>query len=204
MKKRSKSLSLVLMGSLTLGVAGCGDEKIAEEFKAYRSIDECARDGDYSQQECRDMAVAAVKQNPRFADQTECEKEFGAGNCRPADAADAQQLAAGNGTRRTGMSWMPLMAGYMMGRYMGASGPMYGAQPLYNQPQQPGAAARSSGGFATSYRTAGGGTVTPDATGKIANPPSSVRQGFAGTARSYAPRAGGVSRGGFSGGTSGS
>ncbi len=203
MKKCStKSLSLVLMSSLTLGVAGCGDDKVTEEFKAYRSIDECVNDQQYTPQECREMALAAVNQNPKFTDQAECEKEFGAGNCRQ---LDNQQTANADGTQRTGSSWMPLMAGYMMGRYMGANGAMYGAQPLYQQPQQqPGATsgARPSGGFA--YRTLGGGSVTADSTGKVANPPSSVRQGFAGTAKSYAPRGGGVSRGGFFGGTSGS
>ncbi len=205
MKKRSKSLSLVLMSSLTLGIAGCGDEKITEDFKAYRSIDECVRGQEYSEQECREMAVAAVKQNPKFTDMAECEKEFGAGNCRPADVLDPQQMADANGTRRQGSSWMPIMAGYMMGRYMGAGGAMYGAQPLYNPQGQPGAAtaARSSGGFASSYRTLSGATVGADAAGKIANPPANVRQSFTNTAKPFASRSGGVSRGGFSGGTSG-
>ena len=203
MKKRSRHLSLVLMSSLTLGVAGCGDESIKEEFKAYTSIHECVQDQVFSAEECRSMAIAAVEQNPRFASQADCEKEFGEHSCKNFENIP-QESASINGSRRTGSSWMPLMAGYMMGRYMGGSGPMQGAQPLYSQPQQgqpaSGAAGtRTSGGFATSYRTLGGGTVQTDAGGRVTNPSGAVRQGFGKSAKPFAARSGGGTRGGFSG-----
>ncbi len=203
MQKTSKSLSLVLMGSLTVAMGGCASEDVTEEFRAYQSVDECVNEQIFSQQECRDMAIAAVRQNPLFADKAACESEFGAGNCgEQAGNVPGQETAQGE---RSGSSWMPLLAGYMMGRYLGGGGMMQGAQPLYRQPQAAptgGAGARTSGGFASSFRTLGGGAVQTDARGVVNNPPQSVRQGFAGTAKPYAGRTGAGSRGGFAGGRS--
>ena len=190
MNKRSKSLSLVLMGTLTAGLSGCSDEP-GEEFKAYTSIEQCVNEQIYSQQECREMAIAAVQQAPRFGDIAECEKEFGEGNCK--DIAQNQQNMQGE--RRS--SWMPLIAGYMMGRYMGGGSQMMGSQPLF---RQQGAAAPASGG--STYRTLGGGMVQADATGKVANPSQAVRQGFSRSAKPYVARSGGGKSGGFFGGRS--
>ena len=195
MRKGSKSLSLVLMGSLTVALGGCGAEEITEDFRAYQSVDECVREQLFPQQECRDMAVAAVSQNPQFADKAECEREFGEGNCAQPDAQNVQ------GEQRQGSSWMPLMAGYMVGRYLGGSGMMQGAQPLYKQPQAAQqAGARTTGGF----RTLGGGAIQTDAAGRVSNPPQSVRQGFTKSAKPYAGRTGAGARSGFSGGSSSS
>ncbi|MCC8195165.1 MAG: DUF1190 domain-containing protein [Deltaproteobacteria bacterium] len=191
MKKGSRSLSLVLMGSLTVAVGGCGSDEPTEDFRAYQSIDECVKEQIFTQQECRDMAIAAVRQNPQFADKAECEREFGEGNC-----TQPQQNVQGE--QRQG-SWMPLLAGYMVGRYLGGNGMMQGAQPLYRQDQagQQGntTAARTSGGF----RTLGGAAIQTDAGGKVVNPNQTVRQGFAKSAKPYAARGGLGSRGGFSG-----
>lgn len=197
MKKRTKSLSLVLMGSLTVGLGGCASDDVAEEFKAYGTVDECVKEQIFTAQECRDMAVAAVAQNPKFADKAECEREFGEGNCQTYEQKDQTAQSGGS-------SWMPLIAGYMMGRYLGGGGFMQGAQPLYNQPgagdkASPAGAGRTSGGFSRSYRTLGGGNVQADAGGKIAAPSDAVRKGFTRSAKPYAPRSGVGTRGGFSG-----
>ena len=198
MKKSSKSLSLVLMGTLTVGLGGCGsEEKVTEEFKAYTSIDECVKEQIFAPTECRDMAIAAVRQNPQFADQNECEKQFGADNC--------QTVRSPEGQSERGSSWMPILAGYMIGRYMGGGSAMQGAQPLYkpNQPQGQ-AQNRATGGFARSFRTAGGEAVQTDARGKVTNTTASMRQGFATSAKPVALRSGSGSRGGFFGGAASS
>lgn len=200
MKKGSKSLSLVLMGSLTVALGGCGAEETTEDFRAYSTVDECINEQIFSQAECREMAVAAVQQNPKFASQAECEQEFGAGECTQPENATGENVQG----ERQGSSWMPLLAGYMVGRYLGGGGMMQGAQPLYKQPAQAGqqgaAGARTSGGF----RTLGGSAIQTDAKGKVTNPPQSVRQGFTKSAKPYVSRAGSGTRGGFAGGSSGS
>jgi len=105
MKKTSRSLSLVLMSSLTVTLGGCGSDDPTEEYRAYKSTDECVKEEIFTQQECRDMAIAAVSQNPGFTSLAECEAEFGAGNCK--DYEDKTQSATGE--HRS--SWMPLITG---------------------------------------------------------------------------------------------
>jgi uncharacterized protein YgiB involved in biofilm formation len=136
MKKDSKSLSLLLMGSLTVALGGCGSDEPSEEFRTYSSIDECVNEKLFTPNECRELAIAAVKQNPKFSSVEECEKEFGAGQCQ----AYEDKSTAANESGQTRSSWMPLIAGYMAGRYLGGGGMMQKrAQPLYPQPgQQPG------------------------------------------------------------------
>ncbi len=195
------------MGSLTVAAGGCGSDEPTEDFRAYQSIDECVREQVFTAQECRDMAIAAVRQMPRFSSQAECEQQYGDGNCaQPEDKApDGQQNVQGE--QRS--SWMPLLAGYMVGRYLGGSGMMQGSQPLFRGQQAapqaapqagaPGTAARASGGFANSFRTLGGGTIQTDGKGMVTNPSQAVRQGFTKTAKPYAGRVGSGGRGGFSG-----
>lgn len=191
MKKASKSLSLVLMSSLTVTLAGCGSDEPSEEYRAYKSIDECVTEAVFTEKECKDMAIAAVKQNPKFANIAECEKEFGEGNCKSYEENGTNV----NGERRS--SWMPLIAGYMVGRYLGGGSMMQGAQPLYNQQKGAAGTGTSTGAF----RTLGGDAVKPDGKGKVATPSQSIRNGFNKTAKPYVSRTGGTSsRGGFSGG----
>ncbi|MDL2272554.1 DUF1190 domain-containing protein [Desulfovibrio sp. OttesenSCG-928-I05] len=188
MKKASRNLSLVLMGSISLGVTGCSSEpKFEEEFMTFGSVSECVQYGGFTANECTEMATEAVKQTPTFTSQAECEAQFGEGNCQQPEIAEAS-----SSEYRQGSSWMPLMAGYMMGRYLSGGQAMYGAQPLYKGPAQQGG----------TFRTAGGATVTPDAKGRVANPGSTIRQGFAHSAKPAAVRAPSASRGGFSGGKS--
>lgn len=185
MKKTSKSLSLLLMGSLAAALGGCGsDETVTEEFRAYSSLDECVKEQLFTPDECRDLAIAAIQQNPKFGSLEECEKKFGQNQCRSYEAKD--------GNREGGSSWMPLIMGYMAGRYLGGGSMMQSAQPLYGQPgSQPGA---------RSFRTLDGTSVQPDARGVVNKPSESLRKGFSKSAKPYAIRSGGVSsRGGFTG-----
>ncbi|CAK7000681.1 MAG: hypothetical protein DELT_00011 [Desulfovibrio sp.] len=188
MKKASKSLSLLLMGSLTVALGGCGSDDPSEEFRTYNSIDECVNEKLFSQAECREMAIAAVRQNPKFSSVEECEKEFGAGQCQA-----AEEKATTSGERRS--SWMPLIAGYMAGRYLSGGNMMQSAQPLYQQPGQ------GQQGNARTYRTLGGNSVQADAKGVVNKPSSAIRNGFSKSAKPMAVRSGGSSsRSGFSGG----
>lgn len=185
MKKSSKRLSLVLMGSLGLGVGGCSSEPaFEEEFITFDTVNQCVEHGGFTATECSEMAADAIRQSPTFETLAECEQNFGEGNC-------AEPQYAQNDPQRRSM-WMPLMAGYMMGRYMNGNQAMYGAQPLYKDP--------AAQGGARSFRTAGGATVAPDAAGRVANPGSNIRQGFNHTAKPMAVRTGTTgSRGGFAG-----
>ena len=209
--KRSASLSLVLMGSLSLGLAGCGDEPVKEEFQTFNSVGDCVRSGEFTLQQCQTMADDAKKQAPKFASKEECEKAFGIGACETGQVAAAPaDKAPQNGTtsltdssyRSSGSSWMPLMAGYMMGRFMSGGTAMQGAQPLFRGPeQQPqqGTTGTTTTSYARTYRTAGGETVRTDSTGRVSNPSPAVRQSFAQSAKPFNARTMTTSKGGFGG-----
>lgn len=188
MKKTTKSLSLVLMGSLTMALGGCGSDKPSEEFRAYNSIEECVKDDVFSPQECKEMAIAAVEQSPKFNSLAECEAEYGQGACKA-----REEVASGE--RRS--SWMPLLAGYMAGRYLSGGSMMRGSQPLYPPQQQAGTQPGAT--TARTYRTLGGGSLQADAGGKVTSPTSSIKNGFAKTAKPYVARTKTSSRSGFSG-----
>ncbi len=204
MKRPGSKLSLVLMGSLTLGLAGCS-ETIEDEYQVFTSVNDCVQNGGFTQQQCSEMMAEAAAQTPTFTSLAECEQTFGEGNC-----SQSQQTSLTGQNQTHGSSWMPLMAGYMMGRFMSGGSQMQATQPLYPAPQPagqpaaaPGAAssARPSSGTVQSFRTAGGATVTPGAGGKVVNPGASIRQGFAHTQKPAMARVGSGSRGGFSGGS---
>ena len=209
--KRSRSISLLLMGSLALGSAGCGSEN-AEDFSAFTSVNECVVSGLFTEAECREFAQTAQAQTPRFNSKEDCEAKFGAGACEgaaPGDAlmadgstaasTSAQADSSTNSTsvrRSSGSMWMPMMMGFMAGRYMGSNGPMQGSQGLYRDPaQQPG---QNSG--ARSFRTATGDSVSTDSTGRVSNPSSKLKQSISHNAKPSMSRSGTGTRGGFSGG----
>ena len=195
--KRSKALSLILMGSLTVGTAGCGTDRAEQADQGmytFSSLDECYTSSIFSENECRDLARSALAQTPRFSSLEECERQFGEGACQ-----GAQEKAA-DGTvvqERSGGMWMPMMMGFMAGRFMSGGGMMQGSQGLY---RDPGANPQQG----RSYRMAGGETVRPGPGGRVANPTPGMTQAMSHQAKPVQARGGGGSRGGFSGGGGGS
>lgn len=187
--KRSRSLTLLLMGSLSLGVAGCSSESAEEGMYTFSSVQECASSGLFDEAQCKEMAAQAVAQNPHFSSREECEARFGADACVDAGPRPGTQVQEGSGS-----FWMPMLAGFMAGRFLGGGGLMQGVQPLYRNP----AATPQQG---PSYRTAGGEVIRPGAGGKVANPSPKLTQSMQHTAKPAVRRSGtAVSRGGFSGG----
>ncbi len=181
--KRSQSIRLVQMGAVALTLAAC-EEPV--EVGVFETIGQCVTAGNTAAQ-CETALTAAQEQHrqvaPRYATRQDCEAEFGASQCTPAPAnaapaadgsAPTQQAQAGFGG-----GFMPLMAGYMMGRMMGGGGAM--AQPLY----RPAATAPGAG---SGWHTATGAPVARS-TG-VTTVPRALAQA--------APAQGGtIARGGF-------
>lgn len=192
--KRSHSLSLIIMGSLLL--PACGEEpKSAQEelFATFTSVQECAASGLFSEKECRDLAIDAVAQSPRFVSQAECEETYGPGQCNYIKDLQAETVPSSEQKvqSNSGSMWMPMMMGYMAGRMLGGAGFMQGSQPLYKDPAAPAGT--------TSYRTAGGDVVRPDAKGRVTNPPAKIKQSLSHNAKPVMSRTGTAKRGGFAG-----
>lgn len=175
--KRSKSLSLFLMGSLAVGASGCSKAQDEESIHAFTSVQECATSGLFTEAECIDMERAAREESPTFANLEECEAQYGAGSC----SSSASSVHGGG-------IWMPMMMGFMAGRMMGNVGMMRGSQGLYRDT----AAAGSN-----AYRTAGGDSVRPDAKGRVTNPSPRLKQSLGHNAKPAAVRSGSGSKGGF-------
>ncbi|MDR3175152.1 MAG: DUF1190 domain-containing protein [Desulfovibrio sp.] len=194
--KRSKTLSLLLMGSIGFGAQGCGTDRADEGMYTFSSLQECMNSAVFSEDECRDLAREAAVRTPRFSSREECETNFGAGAC--AASADKAEGTSGAEVRaESGGYWMPMMMGFMAGRFLGAGGMYQGSQGLYRDPAGAGRPGERS------FRTAGGDSVRPDASGQVNNPGQRLSQSITHNAKPVMGRSGSGARGGFSGGLGG-
>jgi uncharacterized protein YgiB involved in biofilm formation len=143
--KRSRSINLVLVGSVSLlALTACDQSDVLSESSFFKDEAACAaqNNADACRQALVDARQAHLKSAPQFANREECEAQFGESNCMNSKelqvpTANAQPSASPTGTPETapstqsasmGGGWfMPLMMGYMMGR---TAGGMFG-QPVY-------------------------------------------------------------------------
>lgn len=105
----------------------------------YQNADDCSAANPGKAAECTTAYTNAVKEAertaPKYATREDCVAEFGEGQCQqtPAQAGVAPENQAQ--AQSSGSFWMPLMAGYMMGRLMG--GGMAQQQPLFSSKTRP-------------------------------------------------------------------
>lgn len=115
-------------------LAGC--EQNDETVKMYQNADDCSSANPGKSAECKTTYDNALKEAartaPKYASREDCVAEFGEGQCQqaPAQAGMATENQA-QAQQSGGSFWMPLMAGYMMGRLMGG-GAGYAQQPLFS------------------------------------------------------------------------
>ncbi|ARD59008.1 hypothetical protein Y71_03405 [Kosakonia radicincitans DSM 16656] len=114
-------------------LAGC--EKSDETVSLYQNADDCSSANPGKSAECKTAYNNALKEAertaPKYATREDCVAEFGEGQCQQtpvqAGMTPENQAQAQSG----GSFWMPLMAGYMMGRLMGG-GAGFAQQPLFS------------------------------------------------------------------------
>ncbi len=109
-------------------LAGC--EQKDETVALYQNADDCSQANPGKSAQCttafNNAKLEAAKTAPKYASREDCVAEFGEGQCQQAQAG----LGSTNAESSSGGSfWMPLMAGYMMGRMM--SGGLGSQQPLF-------------------------------------------------------------------------
>ena len=137
--KRSRKVSLVLMGASAVTLNACGgDQDVPVE--AFRNVEQCVATGKFTEEYCRgewDQARQLhEKSAPRYADRAACEQEFGFQNCyRPPQSTQSAQS--------TGGFFVPFMAGYIISDLINNAG---GRNRFYSQPLYRNA---YSGGFHT-------------------------------------------------------
>lgn len=109
-------------------LSGC--EKADETVSLYQNADDCSAANPSNSAQCvtayNEAQKEAARTAPKYATRADCVAEFGESQCTeaPAQAGMAAQ------SQQSGSMWMPLMAGYMMGRMMGG-GAGFSQQPLF-------------------------------------------------------------------------
>jgi len=169
-RKRTLVVSLLALGAgaVTIGNftgAGTGPRT---DTRTYRSITECEADRLLSSAECvtnfQQARASHERSAPVYAQQNDCEKEFGPGQCvRPSDPARAS-------------TWIPVMAAYLVGR-RAAGG--YQAAPMFRRPGDPRDEYRLSAGFPAPLlgATTGSGSSGRSSFGTSSRSPSYYRSG---------------------------
>ncbi|WP_045392245.1 DUF1190 domain-containing protein [Falsirhodobacter sp. alg1] len=127
MRKRSCTVALTLMGTAFI-LAGCKEE--TTDAAAFPDVASCRAEAErgnlnFTAADC-DNAFATAQADyaetaPRYDALAVCEEEHGAGNCT--------QAAQSGG----GFSFMPLLAGFMIGQMLGGRGGFM-SQPLVKTP----------------------------------------------------------------------
>jgi uncharacterized protein YgiB involved in biofilm formation len=123
--KRSNSIALIMMSASAIALTACEEPRV--DAAVYDSVQQCIDDSEISKispDQCKQQFAAASEQHakvaPKYTSQADCEADFGAEQCENAPYQ----------TRSGGSIFMPLMAGYMMGRMMGGRSGV-ASQPLY-------------------------------------------------------------------------
>lgn len=131
--KRSKTLTIALMGATALALTACDDP---QEAAVFESVEQCTRQDGFDRETCestfREAQAAHVSVSPKYTDAADCEADFGEGQCQTAPMR----------TTSGGSVFMPMMMGYMIGNMM-AGGSRVATQPLYR-----------AGNDASAFRTA--------------------------------------------------
>ena len=121
----SRVAPVALAVGAVFALAGC--EKSDENVTLYQNSDDCSRANPSMSEQCttayNNARKEAEKTAPKYSSRADCVAEFGEDQCTqvPAQAGMAAESSSGS-------FWMPLMAGYMMGRMMGGG---YSQQPLF-------------------------------------------------------------------------
>lgn len=121
----SRITPIALAVSVAFILASC--EKNDETVSLYQNADDCSKANLSSNAQCiaayNTAKQVAEKTAPRYASREDCIAEFGEGQCTQAPAQ------VGVTSVENQSMWMPLMAGYMMGRTLNSS---YAQQPLFS------------------------------------------------------------------------
>ena len=147
--KRSRKVSLVIVGAAAFGLAACQQEE-QTDAAAFPDLQSCtaaaAQGGWFTKEDCEATFAEAQALHqetaPRYESRELCEQEHGPEAC-------TGDTASGSGG---GSIFMPLLAGYLIGQALGGGRAM--AQPMV--PKAGGGYATPSGGTSVSQLNGAG------------------------------------------------
>lgn len=129
-------IALIVGGAAIFMSMNSGKEE-SVNAAVYLDAQECITANPSLQDECNNAfstaMVDAEKTAPKYDSLASCEAEFGAENCAPTSTVMQPSENAGAATQQaqaqaSSPSWMPLMAGFMMGRMMSGG---YAQSPMF-------------------------------------------------------------------------
>ncbi|WP_158367708.1 DUF1190 family protein [Candidatus Williamhamiltonella defendens] len=124
--------------STVLFLTAC--EKSDQTVSLYQNADDCSKAHPSMNQQCVEAYQVALKEatktSPKYASREDCIAEFGQSQCTKVTSEQADILATSSTADKNSTvqpqeicsMWMPLMAGYMMGKMMGGG---FNQQPLF-------------------------------------------------------------------------
>ncbi|MBL4614044.1 MAG: DUF1190 domain-containing protein [Magnetovibrio sp.] len=125
--KRSKTLTLALMGVSVLALSAC---ERAEEVGVFESAEQCSQLDGFGLADCENNFEVAqaehIRVAPKYTSVEDCEADFGAAQCE----TSTQQTQSG------GSVFMPMMMGFKMGNMLSGSS-RTATQPLYRSKDDP-------------------------------------------------------------------
>lgn len=141
-RKRSRAITLIAMGTSLLALTACDDPV---DVAVFEDTIQCAQAVGLTSEECEakyeKATVAHQRVAPKYAKIEDCEADFGGDECEESQYR----------TRSGSSIFMPVMAGYMIGRAIGG-GATVAPQPLYRS-------ADDRGNFRTADNRRVGGTT---------------------------------------------
>ncbi|WP_033577561.1 DUF1190 family protein [Dickeya chrysanthemi] len=181
---------MALAVSTVFILAGC--EKSDETVSLYQNADDCSRANPSMKDQCAATYNNALKEAertaPKYATREECVAAFGESQCTQSGSGSGSSTTASAAPQQSGSFWMPLMAGFMMGKLMGGNN--FAQQPVFrpNTPNNPASGSYVDAGGKSYGATTGQNisvpkdTLTPKPTSSVK--PSSItttRGGFGDT-----------------------
>lgn len=188
-RKNFKIKPIALSLLVAFSVAACGGSDDTEQLTIYSDVQDCISNNPNMANECRvvynNAVQEAIETAPKYATVEECTADFGLENCQPipTTAANSTENSAIVDTQQasSGGFFMPLLAGYMMGKMMSGMG-------ANNMAHKPVYSPKDATGRPTNFYDSSGKSYGAAQSGRTVNvPKSDLKSKTAGT----------VQRGGF-------
>ena len=127
--KRWNSTSIVGLVSVSaIMLAACEEPKV--DGAIFDNLQQCIDDRGIPSDQCEQSYKEARSQHaavaPKYTSEQDCQADFGAGKCEQAPYRSSTG----------GSIFMPMMAGYMMGSFLGGRSSVF-SQPLYRSARDP-------------------------------------------------------------------
>ncbi|GAA5097093.1 DUF1190 domain-containing protein [Wohlfahrtiimonas larvae] len=186
-RKNFKIKPIALSLLVAFGVVACGGNDDTEQLTIYADAQDCISNNPNMIAECTSVYESAVKEAietaPKYATLEECTADFGAENCQSVQQTGNAVTDAGQAVQQQASSggfFMPLLAGYMMGKMMsGMSGNNVASKPVYSPKDATGRPTNfyDSSGKSYGAAQAGGRTVSVPKSDIKSKPAGTVQRG---------------------------